>query len=118
MDVVKYIVNLPWSIIALLLALISLPRKLYATHHAIIVHITSFWWLPTQGVRATTLGNIVLLGKIEKNDLAHELIHIEQGMRLPFIFPIVAFIERLYHGPHDSKYEQEAYGKAGNTYKK
>lgn len=51
-----------------------------------------------------------------RNDLEHELIHIEQHMREPFIHPFLAAIELAKNGPRNSKYEKEAYDKANNKY--
>ncbi|MFZ1812634.1 MAG: hypothetical protein WAU02_03935 [Candidatus Saccharimonadales bacterium] len=64
-----------------------------------------------------TLGNVIVLGPhIESKDLAHELVHIEQAMRRPFIHPVLSFIESARHKGLDNIYEREAYQKAGNNY--
>lgn len=83
MKYIKYVLNLPWTILAVVLALVSMPKSLKVRHGAVVVNANSFWWHPLKGVRATTLGNVIILGKkLEKNDLIHEYVHIEQHMRL------------------------------------
>ena len=63
------------------------------------------------------MGNIVLLGKnILDNDMEHELVHVEQFEREPFIHPFLYQYQNLVYGYKENKYEKEAYGKAGNTY--
>ena len=119
MKYIKYLLNSPWTVLALILALVSLPKSLRVKQGAIVVETYSFWWHPARGVRATTLGNVIILGKkLEKNDLEHEYIHIEQHMRIPFILPFLTLIELLKHGSELSKYEVEAYSRAGNVYKR
>ena len=113
----KYILNLPWTIIAIALALLSLPTSVRFDKHAIIINIRKFWWHPTKGLRALTLGNVILLGdKLLKNDLYPELVHINQHMHEPFVHPFLAAIEVAKHGFRDSKYEREAYEKASNKF--
>ena len=117
MNIVKYMLNIPWTVMALLLGVVSLPRSLRIRDHALVVTVVSFWWHPARGVRAMTLGNVVLLGKsLMKNDLEHELVHVEQHMREPLVHPFLALVEVARHGSRDSKYEKEAYRRAGNVY--
>jgi hypothetical protein len=120
---IAFILNLPYTIIGLVLALLSLPRSIdvHTKPFALIIHVRSFWWLdwvPShKGVRATTAGNVALSGpKLLKNDLEHELIHIEQSNREPLIHPFLYFWESFRHGYRKNKYEVEAYEKAGNVY--
>lgn len=109
--------NAPWTSIALALALLSMPTQLETRRHTIIIRTRTFWWHPSKGMRAMTLGNIILLGKAtQQNDLKHELIHIEQHMREPFVHPILAAIQLAKYGPKNSKYEKEAYAKADNKF--
>lgn len=71
-----------------------------------------------KGLRATAMGNIVLLGpNLEDKDLEHELIHVEQHMRYPLIFPLLFWLELYRHGYRKNRFEREAYDKAGNIYK-
>lgn len=116
------LLNLPWSLLGFLGALLSLPINMRFDKFtpALIFQIKTFWWLEhipgKKGVRGTTAGNIVLLGKTLDNDLEHELIHVEQHMREPFIHPLLYIIEACRHGYRKNKYETEAYSKAGNKY--
>jgi hypothetical protein len=117
MNVVGYILNLPWTLVAVLLSVISIPTSIQLKDGAIVIRTKSFWWHPVKGVRAFALGNIIVLGcKLLPNDLKHEYVHIEQHMREPFIHPLLAFIETRKHGFRHSKYEDEAYTRAGNKF--
>lgn len=125
MRFVALLLNLPWNITGLLLAMISLPRKaaLSAKPFALIIHVRSFWWqtwLPShKGIRASSIGNIILLGdNLQPNDLKHELVHVHQYEQRPFIQAFLYTIETLHYGYKNNKYEIEAYQKAGNTYVK
>lgn len=80
----------------------------------------SFWWLRiyAKGARAMAIGNVVLLGpKLEKGDLEHELVHVEQWQREPFVHLFLYWIELARKGYRNNKYEVEAYDRAGNLYK-
>jgi len=88
----------------------------------IVADVQSFWWyvwLPRQkGIRAMAIGNIVLLGpNIEKRDLEHELVHVEQFERAPLLFPFLELVEKIRHGNRYNKYENEAYTRAHNVWK-
>lgn len=123
MKLIALILNIPWSIILLLASQLSKPLKVEIdkTSFSIIIYVRSFWWyswVPAQkGVRGMTLGNVILLGpKLLPKDLEHELIHIEQHQREPFVHPILNGLETLRHGYRQNKYEDEAYTRAGNRY--
>lgn len=63
------------------------------------------------------LGYVVLLGPMEREkDLEHELVHVEQYVREPFIHFFLYNFEYLHHGYRNNKYEVEAYNRAGNLY--
>lgn len=63
------------------------------------------------------VGHTVILNpRVEDKDLEHELIHVEQFIRSPFIFPLLNLIELLRSGYRKNKYEDEAYTRAGNNY--
>lgn len=81
----------------------------------------SFWWyrwIPGKaGVRAMTNGHLVQLGPLEQTkDLEHELIHVEQAIREPFVHPFLYVLESRKNGYRQNKYEVEAYERAGNEY--
>jgi aminoglycoside phosphotransferase (APT) family kinase protein len=119
---ISFILNLPYTIIGLLIALLSIPIeiKFQSRPYAFVIKIKKFWWATGhhKNARAMTVGHVVLLGpNLENKDLEHELIHVEQYQRLPFIFPFLYYIELIQHGYINNKYEDEAYKKAGNLYK-
>ncbi len=120
MTFLAFVLNLPWTILGLLVSVISVPTSIAFKERAIIIKIKSFWWyswLPKmKGVRAMAIGNVVLLGNTLEKDLEHELIHVEQAMRTPLIHPILYWIEVLRRGYRHNKYEEEAYNRAGNLY--
>lgn len=71
-----------------------------------------------KGVRAITNGHIIQLGPLElEKDLEHELIHVEQYEREPFIHPFLYWWQSHKYGYRKNKYEDEAYLRAGNVYK-
>jgi len=122
LSVVSFILNIPYTIIGLLISLISMPTELHAKSnpYTIIIHVKSFWWAfgYLKNARAMAIGHVVLLGqKLERNDLEHELIHIEQYQRMPLLHPILYYIELIRKGYKNNKYEIEAYSKAENIYK-
>ena len=118
------VLNIPWTFLGLCAALLSVPQRMSWSKNppAIIFHITSFWWYQyfpgKKGIRAMTNGNVVQLGRwADESDKAHELIHVEQYMRAPFIHPILYTIESLRHGGGmQNRYEKEAYEKSGSSY--
>jgi hypothetical protein len=68
-------------------------------------------------VRGITIGSTVLLGPLETpRVLEHELVHVEQFLRAPLIFPVLYWKELILHGYVRNKYEVEAYTRAGNQY--
>lgn len=120
-----FLLNFPWMLLGVLLALVSFPTKLrlHTRPFALIFTVRGFWWqawLPShKGVRACTLGNVILLGtKLLPNDLVHELIHAKQCERVPLFHPFLYLYETLRRGYKDNKYEIEAYTKANNAYTK
>ena len=125
MKIVCYILNLPWTLIGLVLALVSIPRKVQFMNDAIVFNVHSFWWanlvwyMNAKRVRGTTNGNVILLGSLEEeHDLYHELIHVQQYMHQPFIYPFLYGIEVLKHGSSPAnKYEGEAYRMSGSVYR-
>ncbi len=117
-----FILNIPWTLIGLILAVISGPSHagFKKKEKAIILQITKFWWEAgyLKNARAMAMGHVVLLGpKIEKGDLEHELVHVRQFDRFPLIFPFLYYIELLRKGYRNNMYELEAYQLAGNTFK-
>lgn len=117
----RFILNLPYTIIGILLGLISMPRylKLNKNPYFIIIHIKKFWWEfgYMKNARAMTIGHTILLSpKIKEKDLEHEIIHVKQYEKMPIIYPILYYIELYKKGYRNNKYEEEAYRLAGNIY--
>jgi hypothetical protein len=123
MILLAFLLNLPWTLAGLLLGIISLPRgiRLHFKPFGLIITVRSFWWqtwLPGYGgVRASSIGAVVLLGKkLLANDLEHELVHVAQYEREPLIHPFLYVYQSLRYGYKNNKYEIEAYTKAKNKY--
>lgn len=121
MQLVAFTLNLPWTILGLILAFLSLPKsiKLRKKPLSIIFEVRSFWWyswLPgKQKIRAVTNGHVIQLGPLERpKDLEHELVHVEQAIREPLIHPLLYMIENMRHGYVENRYEEEAYSRADN----
>ena len=61
---------------------------------------------------------MILLGPhLEPGDIEHELVHVEQYYREPFIHPFLYVCQSMKYGYRNNKYEIEAYERAGNVYK-
>ena len=123
MQLLIFALNLPWSIVLLIAGIFSIPRRIELHHNpfAIIMYVRSFWfyhWMPSRrGVRAMTLGSVILLGpKLLNNDIEHELVHIKQHEREPFIHPVLNQLETFRRGYRRNKYEEEAYSSSGSVY--
>ncbi len=117
-----FILNIPYTIIGLLLGIISIPKHVSARKrpHAIIVAVRSFWWEfgYIKRARGMAIGHVILLGPdLVKGDLEHELVHVKQYERAPLIHPILYYIELFRKGYRNNKYEIEAYKQAGNIYR-
>lgn len=121
--VISFILNLPWTLVGLGLAVLSGPYKLKIDREtlALIFYVKSFWWykwLPGKGgVRAIANGHAIQLSPSSlKNDLAHELIHVKQAIREPLLHPIFYAIQSLKYGYRNNKYEIEAYKDSQSIY--
>ena len=118
----SFILNTPYTILGLVVALVSIPTKItFVTNpYAFVIYTKNFWWTfgYLKGARAMAVGHVALLGPhLEPHDVEHELIHVEQYARFPIIFPILYHLEFLKKGYRNNKYEDEAYRRAGNIYK-
>ena len=116
------LLNLPWTLIGLILAIISLPRGItFKKPGAMVIRANDFWWQSwlkgREGVRAMSIGSVVILGRnLLENDLEHELIHVEQSLREPLVHPFLYAYQSLRYGYRKNKYEAEAYERARNKY--
>ena len=112
------VLNLPYALIALFGAAISLPYEITVKRSrcALIIYVRSLWW-KKPGVRAATLGLVVLAREpLAPGDIEHELIHVEQYIREPFVHPFLYLYQSFMHGYRNNPYEREAYRRAGNPY--
>ena len=123
MKLVTFILNIPWTLIGLGAAFISLPKKFSINKNpfALIIYVRSFWFLSWmsfyKGVRGMALGNVVLLGRNSfPNDLEHELVHVRQSEKAPLVQPFLYFIETIKNGYKNNKYEVEAYSTTNSVY--
>ena len=124
MQYIAFILNIPWTIVGLVVTVVSIPTK--ASFHrdplAIIFNVKSFWWykwLPSrQGARAMANGHTIQLGPlVQKGDLEHELMHVQQAIREPLIHPLLYLLQNIRYGYRNNKYEKEAYNLAKNEYR-
>src|SRR5260221_581198 len=116
-----FVLNLPYTLVGLLIGVISLPRgiRFNKKPYAFVIRVKKFWWVYgyLKHARAMTIGHVILLGPhLEKKDLKHELIHVEKYTRKPFIHPFLYYKELLHKGLRKNKYENEAYSRAGDVY--
>jgi hypothetical protein len=113
------LLNVPWTLIGLLVAAISLPSgvRLHHKPFVLIFTIKCFWWKGRRKARATTSGYVVLLSpEADGKDLMHELVHVQQYVREPFVHPLLYVYEVYKHGYRRNKYEQEAYERSKSRY--
>lgn len=121
-NILTFFLNLPWTCVGICTALLSIPTKVRCTSApAIFVHVKSFWWRnflhPT--VRAMTHGHVILLSPqsqevaVKEIITRHELVHIEQFKRFPFVFPFLYFGDSIFHGYKNNRFEAEAYRISG-----
>lgn len=116
-----FILNLPYTLWGMVLALFLVPYKVkfHKKPIAFIFYVRAnfYGFGYIQGWRGVTVGNTIILNpKEELGDLEHELVHVEQYDRLPLIQPLLYYYELFRRGYRENKYEKEAYQKAGNVY--
>lgn len=117
----SFVLNLPYTCIGILVALFLRPLRVSWNKegYSIIFNVRKNR-LPfncLKGWRGITIGHSIILNStVEKKDLEHELIHIGQYVKFPFIFPLLYWIELIRKGYRDNKYEVEAYTKSGNRF--
>ena len=123
MKLTAFILNLPWTLIGLIASHFSIPKKidLSKNHFAFVIHIRSFWWYSLltgqKRIRGMAMGNIILLAPLADDlDLKHELIHVEQFEREPFIHFFLNWYQLVRFGYRGNKYEKEAYRRSGSRF--
>lgn len=120
---IAIILNFPAAIPGIIGALLSVPRKVVIASKpfAVIFYVRSFWWwqwLPGQSkTRGMANSWCIQLGPTADDaDLAHELVHVEQAERHPFIFPFLYMMESKKSGYRNNKFEEEAYSRSGSRF--
>src|SRR4051812_8295664 len=99
-----FILNIPWTLEGCIIALLSFPKKIeFKTkpHYHILIYTPKFWWAvwKYKGTRAFCSGHVVVLSpQILEKDYEHELIHVRQHIKYPFIFPFLYNLELIRHG--------------------
>ena len=123
MKLLAFILNIPWTLLGFVAAMFSLPMKVEVKKEfiSLIIKVRSFWWhhlfTGKKRARGMAIGHVVLLApSADELDLKHELIHVEQMIREPFIHPFLTAIENLRFGYRGNKYEREAYERSGSRY--
>lgn len=121
MKIILFILNLPFTLTGLIPLILSVPYdvRFIKNPYAIVVKIKKFWWVfgYLKKSRAMTIGHIILLGPRElKNDLEHEIIHVEQCDRYPVIYPFLYAYELIKKGPRLNRFEDEAYRLSNSIY--
>ena len=119
---ISEILNFPWTVLGIIIGLISIPKSVSLSNKALIFKTSSWWWTKffsyMKGVRGQAMGSVVILGQNALPfDLEHELIHVDQYRTYPLIFPLLYFFEYIRFGYKNNKFEREAYLKAGNEFK-
>ena len=117
-----FIINLPFTLLAIIPVLLSVPYSIKISKNpiAFILKVKRFWWAfgYMKHARAMTFGHVILMSPaVLKNDLEHEIIHVKQFDRYPFVFPLLYARELLKNGPRYNCFEDEAYKLSKSVYK-
>jgi len=118
---IPFLLNVPYTVIGIVCALVSLPQHVAwdVPHRTLVFKAKTNWWLYfyARHARGIAMGHVVILfPNCLPNDLAHELIHVEQHDRYPIIFTILYMIESFKHGYRNNRFEAEAYERTQSIY--
>ncbi len=121
MRLVVFILNLPLTLAGIIPLVLAGPYsfKLNKNPIAFVFKIKKFWVPIIHGrnARAMTIGYIVLMGpRLLRNDFEHEIIHVKQAEKYPFIFPFLYGYELLKNGYRMNRFEDEAYTLSNSIY--
>jgi len=121
MKIILFLVNLPFTLTGFVPVILSGPESVRFINnpYAFVFNVKGFWWGFgfLKNARAITVGHIILLSEKElKNDLEHEIIHVEQCDRYPVIFPLLYLYERIRKGYRKNRFEDEAYRLSNSVY--
>lgn len=110
----SFILNIGWSLLGFVVAIISLPIKIKFEPVAKIsvIEVKRLWIgeiFLQRRIRGMAFGRIILLSEA-KNEFtfAHELIHVRQYDRMPLIFPFLYCLETARVGYEKNRFEEEA----------
>ena len=113
-NIVAFILNIPWTLIGFILGLLSFPRNITfcMSDHTIIMRVKRLWlteMVMKSRVSGNAIGNVLLLTQNADDEVyRHECIHVRQFGQAPFIFPFLYLFELLNRGYWKNKYEEEA----------
>lgn len=121
MKFVIFILNLPLTLMGVIPLILAYPYsfKLIKNPIAFVFKVKKFWFPIIHGrnARALTIGHIILMGpRLLRNDLEHEIIHVKQAEKYPFIFPFLYGYELLKNGSRMNRFEDEAYALSNSIY--
>ena len=115
----RYLANLPWTIIGLILAATCFPEEFrYWKNDTLVFTVHFIWFIPKKYI-GWTCGHVILINKnAKKNErlLRHELVHVEQHDRYWGLFPILYLWERMLRGYTNNRFEVEARSRANSPY--
>lgn len=115
MHYIKYLLNLPWTLLGLCNVIFCVPYKVEFRKDAIVfrtLHLGLLQIYAPKG-KGYSLGNMVVVRRnASEKILHHELIHVEQHMRYPFICAFLYHYELLRLGYFNNKFEVEAYDRS------
>lgn len=117
MHYVKYLLNFPWTLLGIVNLLFCLPYRISFKRDACVVTGLTCGLVHIYAYRAkgVTFGNLVVVRKNEPDCiLEHELVHVEQFMRQPFIHQFLYMKEFLLKGYWNNPYEVEAYTRSNS----
>ncbi len=118
MKQLKYLLNLPWTLLGVVFAITAMPYGVTVKNQAIIFYCLTCGvvYLYAPKAKGFTLGNLVVIRKGMANDiLEHELVNVEQYMRKPFVHYFLSLYETIRYGYWNNRYEVEAYNRT-NTW--
>jgi len=114
MKKIAFVLNLPWSLAGLFYSLLMLPRNIKTDklQFVIVVRVKRLWIneiFLRRKVKGFVLGNTVLLSDVADSDTYdHEIVHVGQFIKAPFIFPLLYCFESIKNGYQCNQYEKEA----------
>jgi hypothetical protein len=109
--VLKYLLNAPYTLLGLCNVIFCVPYKLDFAKDALVFHCLTcgFVQFGFPKVRGFAIGNVAIIRKGQRENIVeHELVHVEQYMRYPFIFGFM-YLYELRNGYWNNKFEIEAY---------